>query len=65
MTTKLDRLNLLLQKEKLDIPDFRRKVGANGSNIKWLRRAVATKPNASPELVQLLGKEIPQLLREV
>ena len=57
----LDRLNQLLKKENLGIPDFRRVVGLNASNLKWLRKVLPGK-GASEELMHLLGFDIPSLL---
>jgi hypothetical protein len=37
---ELDELNQLLSNPKLDLPDFRRKVGNNASNYQWLQRNI-------------------------
>lgn len=61
--TKLDRLNSLLKKENLAIPDFRRNVSLSGANLKWLRRAIAGRPEASAEVKDLVELELVQLLK--
>ena len=53
---ELVELNTLLKNRKLDLPDFRREVGASGSNYQWLQRNIKIRnPDINPELNKLLG----------
>lgn len=51
------RLAQLLKDPKLDLPDFRRTVDRQNSNILWLRRNLMIRNSevASDELLTLLG----------
>lgn len=53
--TKIDELNGYLEDPSLNIPDFRRKVTATGSNYLWLQKNIKTKnPGISPRVLELL-----------
>jgi hypothetical protein len=41
--TKLEMLNKLLADRKLDIPAMHRSVDKHGTNIKWLKKHLATR----------------------
>jgi len=51
--TNLDRLNELLKSDKLNLPDFRRKVDPSFRNLLWLKKALRTSDNQ--ELKDLLN----------
>jgi len=52
---ELFELNELLRKEKLDLPSFRKEVGASGNNYSWLQKNILVKnPKTSTRLRELL-----------
>ena len=65
--TKLERLNKLLNDPGLDLPDIRRKVDPQGSNVKWLQRNLAVRNSEHvhfSELTALLKMRIGCLVKE-
>lgn len=65
--TKLERLNKLLNDPGLDLPDIRRKVDPQGSNVKWLQRNLAIRNSEHSnfdEISSLLKMRIGCLVKE-
>lgn len=59
----LDRLNSLIRKSNLGLPEFRSHVDSSGRNLKWLKKVVVSNPKASNELKELLNMPQAELLR--
>lgn len=53
---ELTELNQLLSDPKLDLPEFRRQVGANAANYQWLQtKLLKRNNNVSSRLIELLN----------
>lgn len=62
---KLERLNVLLNCTKLDLPSHRRTVDSSGRNLKWLRENIEKRNTVPMELSFLLSLDITQLHENV
>ena len=59
--TNLEKLNYLLQNQKLNIPEHVRHVHESGKNQQWLRKNVKNQNEVTPELTMLLAMTMPEL----
>lgn len=65
--TKLEKLNDLLADPGLDIPQIRRKVDPQGSNVKWLQKHLGARNSEHKNfnlIESLLGERIGSLVKE-
>lgn len=60
--TNLEKLNILLQNPKLNIPVFRQTVSSSFANLKWLQDKLVKNPNCSDEIKHLLKMDPKTLL---
>ena len=63
--TNLEKLNSLLQNNKIKIPEHTRQVHESGKNQQWLRKNLAKNPNpeVTPELLMLLAMPMSELAK--
>lgn len=61
----LIELNALLHSNRkvIDVPEFRREVGASGSNLQWLNKNLKKNPHVPARLKELLSKPISELTK--
>lgn len=49
----VNEINLMLKKEKLGFPDYRREIDLSGKNYQWLKKAIGKSDKASDRLKEL------------
>lgn len=53
---KIDNINILLKKSKLNLPSFRKEVTSSGKNVQWLLKNINKENDKVPEkLITLLN----------
>lgn len=62
MTTRLERLNELLQDPSLNLPTFRQTVTPAFGNLQWLKAKLPKNPKCTDELRTLLELDAKSLL---